>query len=234
LVDILDDSADTDDQEDKAEQNGEYTGYPDFELILGAPDFTSLVKRRKTNRSREYERKAASALKTVALGSIQAGNFPDAAAVLWHGPGAATAIGDLADADDRARAAIDMLTSPNSPWLVFAMTVTPLIAQILRNHEKEVREVPAKLNLSRKARAERKAAKTAAETAPPTFTLRLLGRKIPVRLKFRPRFASAFFTGIRSQSHHPDQLTAQVFTDPELLAALDKMGIQLRQKAPDE
>jgi hypothetical protein len=200
---------------------------PDFNVILGAPDFTQLVKRPKTGVAREYEKKVGSAFKAVTLASIQSGNLPDAATILWHGPGAASALGDLASVDDHARKAIDLITSPDNPWLVCAFTIIPLIAQLARNHEPALKEIPGKFRMGRKARAQRKLVKASQPPEPPKFTFKLFGKTIPVRFKVRLPFG-AMFKGIRSQTHHPDQLTAQVFSDDKLLAELRKHGVDIR------
>jgi hypothetical protein len=203
---------------------------PDFNVILGAPDLATLIKRSKTGVAREYEKKTASAFKAVALGSIQSGNLPDAAAVLWHGPGAASAIGDLASADEHARKALDMLLAPDNPWLVCALTIIPLIGQLARNHEPALKEIPGKFKMGRKARAQRKLAKAAQPPEPPRFTFKLFGKTIPVRFKMHNPFGP-MFKGIRSQTRDPDRLTAQVFSDDKLLAELRKHGVDIRLMA---
>jgi len=213
--------------------NGEsVNGYdpPDFNLILGAPDFAELFKKSKNQTVRDYERKAASAFKAVAVGSMQAGNWADAATFLWHGPGAATAIGQIADASPRAKQMIDMLTAPDSPWLVFAVTMLPLTAQILRNHEKDIQEIPAHWNMSRKARAHRKELRKETED-PPRFIIKLWRWHIPVRYKMRFRPWKTFASGVRSQTQEPNILAAKVFTDPALLSALDKIGVKIHTEA---
>lgn len=232
MVKILHDD-DPDAPPTHAEQNGQTSSEPDFNLILGAPDFSTLIKQPKTQKARAYERKVASAFKTITIGSINAGNFPDAAALLWHGPSAATAVGELADADEHVAKAIDMLTSPNSPWLAFAMTVIPLVAQLARNHESELQEIPAKWKIGKRAREARKA--TPKPQTPPRFTLSVFGRKIPVRFKVRFKFLRVFTSGVRAQTQEPALITSKVFSDPKLQTALQKLGVQIQVKqATDE
>jgi hypothetical protein len=199
---------------------------PDFNVILGAPDFTALIKRPETQKSREYERRTASALKLVVVGSIQAGQLPDAATVLYHGPGFAKAVGQLADASETAQKIVDAFTSPNSPWAMFALTAVPMVAQLFRNHEDQLQQVPSKIAFSRKARQMRKEAKQAQPKPPPRFTFRILGKQIPVR--FRMRFnLGRVFAGVRTQTRDPNEIALGVFTDERLLSALAKQGINI-------
>jgi hypothetical protein len=206
--------------------------YTDFRLILNAPDFASFVKRAKNARVREYEKRTASALKAIALGAMQADDFPDAATVLWFGPGVATATGFVADASPRARAILDVLTAPNSPWVALALSVMPMFAQIARNHEAEIEKIPARLNMSRKARSMRKVQKAQAEAAPPRFTIKLGKRRIPVRFQFNP--ARLFTAGIKAQTVDPVVVTSRVFTDETLLAELRRLGFNIKPVQRDQ
>lgn len=227
MVNILD--------EDDVSQNGsgESTG-PDYEAILGAPDFATLIRRPRTGVSREYEKKVQSAFKAVALGSINAGRLDDAAAIFWHGPGTATAIGNLAAADDHARKAIDMLTAPDNPWVVTVLTIIPMISQLARNHEPALQAVPGKFRMTRKARAEQRLRRAAEPQEQPRFTIRMFGKSIPVRVKFRLIRFGRLFGPFRSQTHDPSQLVAHVFSDDKLLAELKKAGVEIRVRPVDE
>lgn len=221
--DILTD-ADDDAPEDT---NGRGPEYTDFRLILNAPDFATFIKRTKNARVREYEKRTASALKALALGAMQADDFPDAATVLWFGPSVATATGYVADASPRARAMLDVLTAPNSPWVALAMSVIPMMAQLARNHEAQLAEVPKRMSMTRKGRAMRAAAKAQAEERKPTFTIKI-GKRInrPVYLRFNP--ARLFSAGIKAQTVDPVVVTSRVFTDESLLAELRRLGFNIK------
>lgn len=230
-MDIIDQSTHdpgTDDDEPEYSANGaggqEFT---DFRLILNAPDFATFVKKTKNTRVREYEKRTASMLKALAMGAIQAEDFPDAATVLWYGPSIATAAGYVADTSPRARAILDMVTAPNSPWVALMMSVIPMVAQVARNHEAELADVPQRFNMSRKARAQRKTARAQANDRKPTFTIRI-GKRInrPVYLSFNP--ARLFSAGIKAQTVDPVVVTSRVFTDPALLSEMRRMGFNIK------
>lgn len=228
-MDIIDQSTIAPDADDDAPEdfggNG-HSEYTDFRLILNAPDFATFIKKTKNARVRQYETRTASALKAVALAAMQADDFADAATVLWFGPSVATATGYVADASPRARGIIDMLTAPNSPWVALALTVMPMVAQLARNHEAELAEVPKRFNMSRKARSMRKAQKAQAEAQPPRFTIKLGKRSIPVR--FRMNVGRIFSAGIKAQTVDPVVVTSRVFTDDALLAELRRLGFNIK------
>jgi hypothetical protein len=206
-------------------QNGEWTG-PDFSVIIGAPDLTTLIKRPSTATSREYRDKAASAFKAYTFGALQAHQYADAATVLWHGPGAATAIGDLCDANEHVAQAVDLLTSPNSPIAACLLAIIPLVAQLTRNHEKEIRDIPSKFNMSREARQVRRAAKAAqAPPVPPRFTFKLFGRSFALRMNMRIPLLKGFLAGVRGGTTDPNILAFQVFNNPDVIKAFEKNGI---------
>lgn len=238
-MDILDQSTTppgTDDDNDGPEYpNGDTPReeYTDFRLILDAPDFTAFIKRTKNARVREYEKRTASALKAVALGAMQADDFPDAAAVLWYGPAIATATGHIADTSDRARNLLDIVTAPNSPWVALAMSVMPLIAQVARNHESVLDEMPKRFAMGRRARAARAQARaTEAEKTPPRFTLKIGKRRFPVRFQFSPW--RMMTNGIRAQTVDPLVVTSRVFTNKDLIHELRRMGFNIQPVQRDQ
>lgn len=227
-MDIIDQSTidpgtDDDVPEDTGNGHGEYT---DFRLILNAPDFATFIKKTKNAQVRRYETRTASALKAAALGLMQADDFADAATVLWFGPGIATATGFVADASPRARGIIDMITAPNSPWVALALSVMPMVAQLARNHEAELADVPKRFSMSRKARSMRKAQRAQVEAQPPRFTIKLGKRSIPVRFRFN--VARMFSAGIKAQTVDPVVVTSRVFTDDALLAELRRLGFNIK------
>jgi len=206
-------------------------GTPDFSIIVGAPDLTELIKHRTTTKARHYRDRTAGVFKLGVIASIQNGNFPDAATLLWHGPGAATAIGDLADNYNSIAVIVDNITSPSSPIATTILTVLPMLSQLARNHEKQLQEIPSRMNMSREAREARKAAKSAkAATAEPPVTVKVGRWRIPIRWKFRPsRLGKFFATGVMSQTQEPNLMAANVFTNPKVIRELSKMGINIVQ-----
>lgn len=204
-------------------------GSPDFSIIVGAPDLTQLVKRRQTANARKYRDQVAGMMKMGVIGSIQTGNFPDAATLLWHGPNAATAIGNLCDSNNHIAMAVDMITSPSSPVAETVLALLPLVSQLARNHEKQLAEIPSRLNLGKQARAARKAARTETEQPAP-LTLKIGKRRIPIRWRFnRPAFTRFLSAGVMSQTQEPNLMAANVFTDPSVQRALASLGINIVQ-----
>ena len=201
-------------QQDEPELDG-------WQIIFGAADYTTLIKPKSTVVSRTYRDKTYSVLKAATVGSINSGNMADAATFIHHGPSFGIAVGQLADADERARKAIDFLTSPSNPYVVFLMTAIPLISQLVRNHEEALSAIPQNIKMGRR---QRKAMRSAQKDVPPRFTMHLFGRDIPVR--WNPRVKPlAFLKGFRSQTNDPGDLTNHVFEDPKLLKALADQGI---------
>jgi hypothetical protein len=196
---------------------------PDWSDLFNAPDYTTFIKPSQSRVATAYRKRANSLLKAGFITSLNAGQYHDAAAFLEHGPAFAAATGQLADHDAKVRGIIDMLTTPTNPYGMFVLTTIPLIAQLFRNHEQEVRQVPATW---RERRAMRKATRLAEDTQPPRFTLKILGRTIPVRFRVRVKIVGALFKGFRTQTVDPDQLTRKVFSDPDLLKAMERAGIR--------
>lgn len=218
MVDILNDpDADT--------GNGQPPPEAEWQSIFQAPDFTQLVKPRVTAKSREYTGKVNSVLKTGLVGAINAKQFPDAAAILAYGPQFSAAAGTLADHDEKVAKAIDLITSPSNPYAMFIMSAIPLFGQFYRNHETAINDAPGNF---RAQRARKKAMRKAgAPPPPPRFTIKIGKRTIPVRFGVRLRVLGSVLRGIRHQTDDPATLTEMVFTDPDLLKALEKQGIKL-------
>jgi hypothetical protein len=201
----------------------------DWTVIIGAADYTTLIRPKSTAISREYRDKTYSMLKALVIGCINAGDMADAATLLHYGPSFGIAVGQLANSDERARKGIDWLTKPGNPYVSFTMTATSMVSQLVRNHEKALSEIPNTIKMSRR---ERKAMKAARRSEPPRFTMRLLGREIPVRIKL-PR-VSGTLRMLRVQTTHPQDLVNHVFQDEKLLRSLEDSGIILvkRQDGP--
>lgn len=195
--------------------SGEYTG-PDMSF-MDSPDFGDFVKLPKTARAREYEKRTASALKAAMLACLgNPGTEPDAAAIIYHGSSFSKAAGLLADKDERAARFIDILTSPDNPYILFALAAVPLVSQLARNHEKQLAAVPGKVKMSRAERKAQRASKPAVEV-----TIPFIKRKI--KLPFRIKIGLSIF---RTQSVDPNTLMQRVFNDPVVVRELRKQGMR--------
>jgi hypothetical protein len=199
----------------------------DYGAIFDSPDFSSIVRGRRSAHAKQYESKVKSVLKSGTMGSLRNGNFADAAAILHYGPGFAAAAGDLAAADERAAKAIDLITSPESPYLAFAFVTLPFVAQLFRNHEDTLKQIPEARRMARRRRREEAATSTGPTGKNVTLSLPF-GRKINFRVGFRFRPLSRIKTMFRVPTHDPAELTEKVFSDPQLLAALQKLGVNIK------
>jgi hypothetical protein len=199
-------------------------GLPDFDIIVGAPDLGALLHRTPTRRAREYRNRVASLLRVGMIGSLNTGNFADAAAFLWYGPGASTAVGNLADNYNSIAKGIDIITSPGSPIAECITTLLPLASQLARNHEQALAELPGRFSMGKQARAARKQAKAERAQDEPPVTMKVGRWRIPVRWKVRSpiRFVKPV---IRAQSMEPNLIAARVFTDPHVQKKLAEMGV---------
>jgi hypothetical protein len=200
--------------------NGKPDG--DWRSIFDAPDFTSLVRPAQTAKAREYSGKVKSVLKSGMVGAINAGDFKDAATILHYGPSFADATGQLADSSEWAAKAVDVITAPGNPAMLFVMTAIPFTAQLFRNHEDVIKNIP---ETRRNMRLRRKAMAQAHKAEEPRFTIRFFKREWPIRFR-TPNFGK-FLAGFKSQTRDPDELAYQVFTDPSVVRALKKQGIVL-------
>jgi hypothetical protein len=195
---------------------------PDWSELFSAPDLSQFVKRPKTDVAREYERKAAAMLKAGLVTSVNAQQFPDAAAFLYHGPGVAAAVGTLAEADERARRAIDLIATPANPYSMFVMAALPLVAQLIRNHEPEIKQ-------TRETRRAQRKARKSGELPPPEGQARIklpFGWSVPIRFRFKFN-AGKLLAGFRTQTQPPEKLAYMVFADEKVVNELRKQGIIL-------
>lgn len=205
----------------EVEQNGSGES-ANWQAILDAPDYLTLLKGRKTPTAADYEKKVQSVLKEVVkfrLGAGTPSGLADVAAVLAMGPDLAERAGILADADERAKKTLDILTAPDNPWLMFAFAGIPLICQLFRNHEDQLKKVPGQV---KKTRAERKAARAAR----PRPVIHIGKREI--RLPFR---LSVHFGFLRQSTYDPQYLVNQVMGSDKVRTALyKKYGVQIGAK----
>jgi hypothetical protein len=204
---------------------------PGYDAIFGAPDFAEIIgKNRQAGKSRTYERKVQSVEKALVIGALKRNNFPDAAAILKHGPAFARAVGDAAVDNNRVAKMVDMITAPDNPTVVLALTSIALIGQLLRNHEPELEKIQNEVKVGWKRRREmRKSGTRLVQEREPlaTSTFKLPFRKKPVIIKWRIRIPGvALFTrGVLGGSIAPNELAHQVFSDPDVIKALEKQGI---------
>jgi hypothetical protein len=216
-------------EQESVSGNGHPTG-PDYSSLFSAPDYATLVKPAQTAKAKEYSDKVKSFLKAGMVGAINVGDFPDAATILERGPAFADATGQFADSNERVAKMVDIITSPSNPAMMFFMTGLPFMAQIVRNHEAVIKDMP---ELRRQAKRQRKAMAAARKAEKPRFTVRVLGREFPVRFR-TPKFG-AVFGMFRAQTRNPEDLTIQVFSDPAVQRALRRQGINLvRAQQPPE
>ena len=185
-----------------------------------APDFADFIKKPRSAAARDYEKRTASLLKTVAFARMQSpGGLPDAATLIYHGPKFASAAGMLAAEDKHAAKMIDLITSPENPYVMFAIAGIPLVAQLLRNHEAELAEARKHVKMTR---AQRKAAAAGKPKPVAEITIPVIKKKIKVKLPFRIKFE--FFRG---QSVEPAAIVNSVFSDPRVRRELRKQGINI-------
>lgn len=201
------------------------TETPEWSVILEAPDYVKLLRPVSTPAAKEYETKVLSVLKEVLRYRLTPEGLPDAAAILTYGPDFAARAGTLADHDKRVAYAIDVLTAPDSPWLMFALISLPFIGQLFRNHESQVKAIPANL---KKSRAERKAEKAAR----PRAEVHIPGTKRTLKVPFRLHLPLGMF---RASTQDPRVLVNQVLSNPDIRKGLHKAyGVQFGSNgAPD-
>lgn len=205
----------------------------ELNVILGAPDYSSFIKKTSTRNAKDYEKKIQSLMKAGFFGSVRNGNIQDAALFIHHGPTLAATGGALADVDERVARVIDMVTAPDNPYVAFLLAAAGFAGQYVRNHEREFAALPT---AAKEGRAARKARKLAERENGQTvtgnrLTVRLpFGKSISLGLKFKFRSFSKLALLWKLQTHDPAELVNQVFSDEKLLAALRKEGIVIGVK----
>jgi len=200
-------------------------------VILTAPDYSSFVKVPHTRIAQEYEKKIQSLFKAGFFGALRNDNLHDAALCIHHGPNVSATAGALAEHDERVARIVDMITAPDNPYVAFAVAAVGFAAQFARNHEEELRSIP---QAAKEGRAERRARKRAEREgltdAPPSprISVRLpFGRSVSFGIKLRFRSLRKLGTIWHFQTHDPDELVQQVFSDEKLLKALAKENIHI-------
>lgn len=199
----------------------------DWSNLFDAPNYSDFIRTKPNSNAKKYEARVASLMKAGLIGSLNAQNYPDAATFLKHGPGFSKAAGNLAAEDPRFAAMVEMLTAPESPYVMFALAVTPLVSQLLRNHRSEIQEAGSTL---REKRAQRKAEKKAGIKQPSVVKpvkFKLFKREwtIPIKVRIKlPNFKNVF-RAFLAPTQHPSAITNEVLGDPRVQAELRKMGI---------
>jgi hypothetical protein len=185
-------------------------------------DIGEFIKRPKTAVAREYEKKTQSALNTVMRFCAQNPKLvPDAAAIIAYGDDFAAAVGEVSEINKRTRQMIDIVLSPESPWLALAIAGIPLMTQLLRNHETNVSSIGEAVK-NRPSKDERKAARAEAKASRPKAKIKLFKREITISLPVRVKFGF-----LMSQTVEPDALAKAVFSNEQVVKALKKRGINV-------
>jgi hypothetical protein len=230
---IDDDEREDDDSYGEDEEERELK---DFSKLFDAPSYSEFIKTKPNSRAQTYEKRVASMMKAGLVMSLNNHQWPDAATFLKHGPGFAKAAGNLAAEDARAAAIVDMLTAPESPYVMFALVAMPFVGQLFRNHQQEAEKAATTW---RERRADRKAAKR--EGVKPNrssrvITVRLFRREIKIPIRFTVKLPSlkAIFAPFLAPTQYPDEITAEVFNDVSVLKALHKMGIYPRAESDEQ
>lgn len=207
----------------------------DYSTLFDAPSYSQFIKTAPNSKAMTYERRVQSMMKAGMIASLNNHQWPDAATFLKHGPGFAKAAGNLAAEDARAAAIVEMLTAPESPYVMFAMVAIPLVAQLVRNHQPEIKKAGSTWRERRAQRKQEKAAGFKPQTATPPITVRFFKRewKVPIRFRLKlPNLRNAF-KAFLAPTQYPDEIAAEVFNDASVVKALHKMGIYPRREPED-
>jgi hypothetical protein len=183
-------------------------------------DIGEFITRPKTAIARDYEKKTRAALNTVMRFCAQnPRTVSDAAAIIAYGDDFASAVGEVAEINKSTRRMIDLVLSPESPWLTLAIAGIPLATQLMRNHQDTV----AALNLkNRPSKEARKAAKAERKANRPKVGFKLFKREIKFTLPIKLKLGF-----VMSQTVEPDALTKAVFSNEQVAKALKKRGIKV-------
>jgi hypothetical protein len=198
----------------------------DFSNLFNAPDYSSFIKTAPNSKAKSYEARVASLMKAGMVMSLNNGHFPDAATFLKHGPGFSKAAGNLAAEDARVAGIIEMLTAPDSPYIMFVMVAIPMFSQLFRNHQQDIQQAAANVKETRAERRRNKKAGVQAVKQPP-ITVHIFKReiKLPIRVKLRMPKLGNMFKAFLAPTQHPSHIAAEVFGDEAVIKALHKMGL---------
>lgn len=208
----------------------------DYSTLFDAPSYSQFIKTAPNSKAQTYEKRVQSMMKAGMVGSLNAHNWADAATFLKHGPGFAKAAGNLAAEDARAAALVEMLTAPDSPYVMFFMVAIPMVAQLVRNHQPEVVKAGESWRARRAARKQAKLSGYKPQPSAPPITIHIFKRefKLPIRFRIKlPNLKNAF-KAFLAPTQYPDEIAAEVFNDASVIKALHKMGIYPREEPQDE
>lgn len=149
--------------------------------------------------AKDYEQKTSDVLRfLMSLTAQSPKTVADAAALISYGDSVSEKMGDLAEKDIRVRRAIDFINGgTDNPYLDVAIVTLPLVLQILRNHEPEVETSKGR-------------------------TFKIFGREFTFRLRFKVRNRA-----LRSMTHEPKIITADIFGNAQIMEALKAQGINV-------
>lgn len=197
------------------------------QTLLEAPDYGTMVRGKRTAKSKKYEAKSQSCLKAAALGALKHGDLPDAAAIFKYGPTIARGAGDLASENERAAKTVDLLCSPDSPMVGLTIAGLALVSQLYRNNQQNIEKVKEKRKLSR---AERKALRDSGQLPPKEAAFKKITINGPFKLKFNiaiPRKFGQVGKLFTAGTKNPRALCEEVFEDQNLLKALKDYGYEI-------
>ena len=186
-------------------------------------DIGDFIRRPKTRIATEYEKKTAAALNAaMRFTAARPETITDAAAIIAYGDSFAAATGELAEHNERTRKAIDLILTPESPYLMFLIAAIPLFSQLARNHETQLSTIPARF--SRDGRRQRKAIRIVQKPNRPGITVKipLLRKQFKIPVSFRLNLG--FF---RASTVDPNALAVGVFSNEKVMKALSKRGIEI-------
>jgi|SRR5580692_11706397 hypothetical protein len=167
-------------------------------------DLGQFMRKPRTAQAREYESKAAAILGLLTRNSISnPDTIADAATYIAYGDKLCAAAGELCDEQEFARKFFDAIASPSSPVLAFVLAGLPMVAQLMRNHEKEIVK-PVR-------------------TISATFKIPFRKNPVRIRLPLKPTLPKRF----RAQTVEPRKCADLVFSNPDVMRALRKRGIEV-------
>jgi hypothetical protein len=207
----------------------------DYSTLFDAPSYSDFIKTAPNSKARSYEKRVQSMMKAGLVMSLNNKQWPDAATFLKHGPGFAKAAGNLAAEDDRAARIVDMLTAPDSPYVMFVMVAIPMLAQLARNHQPDIQEAASTWRQRRQERKQAKLSSAKPLRVHPPITIHVFKREFKIPIRFRIRFSfKNVFTAFLAPSQYPEEIASEVFSDPNVVKALHKMGLFPREAPSDQ
>jgi hypothetical protein len=185
-------------------------------------DIGEFIKRPRTAVAREYEHKTQAALNTIMRFCAQNKNtVPDAATIIAYGDDFAAAVGDVAGISPQVRKGIDIILSPESPWLALAIAGIPMATQMIRNHQESIQQAQANFK-SRPDRATRKAQKAEVKANRPRVHFKLGKREFSISMPVKIKLGF-----MMAQTVESDKLSDAVFHNEQVVKALRKRGINV-------